>query len=127
MEKEDCTYQKTEVSPNNNANYKYSKVSSSQKNDLELKRLNSHEVYLSTQKKKQNNTNSTKGYKKIYLNISKENQDKIKPKSKKSFNTNSNAKEAKTIINKNIIITTENNIFNNAKTKLSIKKLSSIT
>ena len=120
MEKEDCIYQKTEVSPNNNANYKYSKVSSSQKNDLDLKRFNSHEVYLATQKKQQNNTNSTKGYKKIYLNISKENQDKIKPKSKKSFNTNPNAKEAKTIINKNIIITTENNIFNNAKTKLSI-------
>ena len=99
MEKEDCIYQKTEVSHNNNVNYKYSKVSSSQKNDLDLKRFNSHEVYLSTQKKQQNNTNSTKGYKKIYLNISKENQDKIKPKSKKSFNTNPNAKEAKTIKN----------------------------
>ena len=121
MEKDDYIYQKTEVSPNNNINNNCSKISSSQKNDLDLKRFNSHEVYLATQKKTQNNNNNpTKQYKKIYLNITKENQDKIKPKSKKSFNVNSNVKEAKPQNNKNITIKTDNNIFNKAKTKISI-------
>ena len=127
-EKEKFLYQKTEVSPNNNHN-NYSKISPSQKNDLELKRFNSHEVYLVTQKKPQNNNtninniNPSKGNKKIYINISKANQDKIKPKSKKSFNTNPNVTETKTQKinnNKNMVIKTENNTFNKAKTKLII-------
>ena len=42
MEKDDYIYQKTEVSPNNNINNNCSKISSSQKNDLDLKRFNSH-------------------------------------------------------------------------------------
>ena len=45
MDKAKYNYQKTEVSPNNNKS-NYTKVSPSQKNDLELKRFNSHEVYL---------------------------------------------------------------------------------
>ena len=101
MEKEKYLNQKTENSSNNIDNNS-SKDSHSQNNNIDLKRFNSHEVYLVTQKKPQNNDNikSTKGNKKIYLNISKTNQDKIKPQSKRSFNTNSNVKEVKTETNK---------------------------
>ena len=124
MEKEKYLNQKTENSSNNIDNNS-SKDSHSQNNNIDLKRFNSHEVYLVTQKKPQNNDNikSTKGNKKIYLNISKTNQDKIKPQSKRSFNTNSNVKEVKTETNKsnkNITIKTENNVFNKSKTKVTI-------
>ena len=71
-----------------------------QKVDIELKRFKSHEVYLVTQK---NPKNSSKDHKKIYINISQRN--KIKPKPKKSFNNNSNAKPSKnkTIKNTEVI------------------------
>ena len=103
MEKDKYKYRITETSPLN-----YSKISKSQKNDLELKRFKSHEVYLVTQKKKEKNENSSKEHKKIYINISKTNQSNIKPKSKKSFNNNSKGTSS------------ENEIFNKSKTKLTI-------
>ena len=132
MEKDKEKYlnQKTEII--NSINSNSSKECSSQNNNLDLKRFNSHEVYLVTQKKTQNNDNNnnkpSKGNKKIYLNLSKTNQDKIKPKSKRSFNTNSNTKEVKTEINnnKNMIIKTENNIFTKSKTKVTISPTNNV-
>ena len=125
MEKAKYTYQKIEVSPNNNKS-NYTKVSPSQKNDLELKRFNSHEVYLVTKKKPQNNINTTKENKKIYINISKANQDKIKPILKSSFNNNSNGKKANNINKEKIVIKTENIIFNKTKTKLAISPINNL-
>ena len=119
--KEIFLYQKIDSSPKN-TNSNYPNVSPSQKKDLDLKRFNSQEVYLVTKKKPQNETKLSKMNKKIYINISKANQDNIKPKLKNSFNNNSYGKMEKTqIINdKNLIIKTENNIFNKAKTKILI-------
>ena len=45
-------------------NNNHSKISPTHKRDVELKRFNTHEVYLVTQKKPRD-VNSTKGYKKI--------------------------------------------------------------
>ena len=75
MEKEKYLNQKTENSSNNIDNNS-SKDSHSQNNNIDLKRFNSHEVYLVTQKKPQNNITSTKENKKIYINISKEINDR---------------------------------------------------
>ena len=119
-DKTKSNYQKMEVSPSN-SNNNHSKISPTHKRDVELKRFNTHEVYLVTQKKPRD-VNSTKGYKKIYLNLSKGNSDNLKPKSKKSFNTNSNEKGTKTQINnnKNMVIKTDQNLNNKGKTKLAI-------
>ena len=107
-----------------NKNTNYSKVSPSQKNDSELKRFNSHEVYLVTQKKPQNNITSTKENKKIYINISKENQqDKVNQKIRNSFNNRSNNKGINT---GKIVIKTENTVFNNTKNKLVISPTNNI-
>ena len=93
MDKEKYVYQKTEINRNKGNNKNNSKVSPSQKNDLELKRFNSQEVYLVKKKKPENDINLKKNNKKIYIDISKDNQDKIKPKLKKSFNINSIKKQ----------------------------------
>ena len=123
MDREKYTiHQKKEITVINK-NTNYSKISPSQKNDLELKRFNSHEVYLVTQKKPQNNITSTKENKKIYINISKETQDKINPKIRNSFN-NSNNKGINT--GGKMVIKTENTVFNNAKTKLAISPKNNI-
>ena len=113
--------QKKEISISNK-NSNYTKTSPSQKNDLELKRFNSQEVYLVNQKKPQNIT-STKQNKKIYINLSKENQDKINPKIRNSFNNNSNGKISNT---GKMVIKTENIILNNTKTKITISPKSNV-
>ena len=113
--------QKKEINISNK-NSNYTKTSPSQKNDLELKRFNSQEVYLVNQKKPQNIT-STKQNKKIYINLSKENQDKINPKIRNSFNNNSNGKISNT---GKMVIKTENIILNNTKTKITISPKSNV-
>ena len=113
--------QKKEISISNK-NSNYTKTSPSQKNDLELKRFNSQEVYLVNQKKPQNIT-STKQNKKIYINLSKENQDKINPKIRNSFNNNSNGKISNT---GKMVIKTENILLNNTKTKITISPKSNV-
>ena len=79
---------------NNNENNQSNKVIE-QKIDSELKRFKSHEAYLVSHNnsKKQKKENSSKEHKKIIINISQ--GDKIKPKTKKSFNNNSNIKKSK--------------------------------
>ena len=107
-----------------NKNTNNSKISPSQKNDLELKRFNSHEVYLVTQKKPQYNITSTKENKKIYINISKETQqDKENQKIRNSLNNKSNNKGINT---GKIVIKTENTVFNNTKNKLVISPTNNI-
>ena len=107
-----------------NKNTNYSKISSVQKNDSELKRFNSHEVYLVTQKKPQNNITSTKENKKIYINISKETQqDKANQKIRNSLNNKTNNKGINTA---KIVIKTENTVFNNTKNKLVISPTNNI-
>ena len=112
---------------NKEENSRDNKVAKSQKVDTELKRFKSHEVYLVSQKnpkKVTKNENSSKDHKKIIINISKNN--KINPKSKKSFNNNSNKKPSKTKFNNSSqfnyedgkqLIKTQKTEYNNSKTK----------
>ena len=118
------SYQKNTNENNNN------KLVIGQIIDSELKRFKSHEVYLVTQKnpkKLKKNENSSKEHKKIIINISQD--DKIKPKPKKSFNNNSNTKPSKNkLINKNDFmfeegkqfIKTQKTTLNKSKTKISM-------